>query len=235
MSKWKLKRPVLLHQCLMLWLLQQISAWAFRLWEPNREIPRMKSWAWNRDGLFKKDGSQMCTGWRLSKRPQHNCLHMIVLCIDPTGLFTWEFLFILNQRQNLALGFMISRTKCTSSLVYMWYQPVVQETALLNNTILQCRYGVLTYGWAGSPADWTLYPPNSGEGQGHSARSASSGTQGLWVSHAEQKVIKHLECQNKTLTRAAVFMWFLNSCTHFCLHMHVFPPALFVSGLMWQV
>lgn len=34
----------------------------------------MRSWSWNREGLFKKDGNQMWTRWQLSKQPQHNCL-----------------------------------------------------------------------------------------------------------------------------------------------------------------
>lgn len=99
----KIKRPVL-HQCLMLWLLQQINVWAFCLWESNREIPRMKSWPWNRDGLFKKDGSQMCTRWQLSKRPQHNCLHMIVLCIDPTTLLVHMRVFFFQFKSKTEFG-----------------------------------------------------------------------------------------------------------------------------------
>lgn len=82
-----------------------------------------------------------------------------------------------------------------------------EDTIKKQCKIIKYRQSALTYGQAGSPADSTLYPPNSGGGQGRSAQSVSSGTRGLLGSHAEQKVMKHLECQDKTQRQAAVLLW----------------------------
>lgn len=99
--------------------------------------------------------------------------------------------------------------------------------------ILKSRWSAVTYDLAGIPADSSLYPPNSGEGQGHSARSASSGTRGLWVSHAEQKLMKHLEGQTKTQTQALALSCSLCLC---CKRVHACtpflpPPALFETDV----
>lgn len=88
-----------------------------------------------------------------------------------------------------------------------------------------------------NPADWTWYPPDSGEGQGHSARFVSSGIQGLRVSRVKKKknVVNHLECQDQTQTEAAVLcgqcFWKELSTHVFCSHAHWCVLALLVPGL----
>lgn len=135
----------------------------------QRQIPKMKSWAWNREGPFKKDGSQMCSRWHLS-----NCLHDSV-----AQMLTW-FSYVLIQE---ALSCLFAFSKC------FLLQENVFRPSLRLGCIIRLRWDhyVLTCGSAGSPEDLTSYLPDSGEDQEHSVRSASSGSQGLWANHAEQK------------------------------------------------
>lgn len=127
-------------------------------------------------------------------------------------LFIWEcvFAFRLNQRQNLAHGFILwfHEQNVHSLKMLCDISQCIRHTIMKQYTIWKCACVALTYGQAESPAGLTLYLPNSGGGQGHSARSVSAGTQDLWDSHAEQKIIKHL-LSNKTYIQAALLLWFV--------------------------
>lgn len=103
--------PVPRQSLAMLRLLQQINDWAFCRQERKKKgIFKMRSWSWNRVGLFKKDGNQMWTRWQHSRQPQHNSL-------DATALGHWsnslstvcshESLLMLKQT-DLAPTFLIS-------------------------------------------------------------------------------------------------------------------------------
>lgn len=173
------------------------------------EFPKMKSWSWG--AIYK--------GWK----PDVN--QVATLQATTTQLFTDNC--VMHWFHFTSASFQVKQQA----------EPGVSYTIIKPYEFLKFRQSALTYDWAASPAGWTLYPPNSGGGQGHSARSASSGIQGLWVSHAEQEVIKHLVCQSETQTASSCFTAPLaqDSGKTFCLHMHLFLRASFVSGLMWQV
>lgn len=109
-------------------------------------------------------------------------------------LFTWGCVSFTSTKVRIWLTFFYDFTNktCSAYGLYVILACGVADTIMKQYQILKYRYSALTHGQAESPADSTLYPPNSGGGQGHSAQFASSGTRGLWVSHAEQKVIKYL-------------------------------------------
>lgn len=131
---------------------------------PKTKIPEKKLWAWKRDGHLKRDGSQMCTSWKFPKQLRHNCLLLIMLCMVSVN----ELIFFSVQDYSFSITPVLShKNKKKSFCVGVQHGRSHQKANVLPD--------VFTCGSAGSPADSTLCLQDSGEGQEHSALSASSG------------------------------------------------------------